>query len=123
VASTVYGHGSSYGFEPGSTVSCVDRGGSDALHSDLCTSDGAFLFSLDVPEGNYRVSITLAIRRRVDHDGEAESRRLMLERIHTGKGSFETRHFTVNVRNSRIASGGLVQLKDREQGAFHWMTS
>lgn len=118
---TVYNPEQGYGFLDGSAVSCIDRGRPDALRADFCTSDKPFYFSVDLPEGNYRVTVTLG-----DPSGEttttvkAESRRLMLESVHTAAGKFETRTFTVNVRNRRIPSGGEVRLKSREEGALHW---
>jgi lysophospholipase L1-like esterase len=105
-----------YGFEPGAAVTAVDRGGDDPLHAGFCTSDKPFLFSVKVPEGNYRVTVTLG-----DAGGEstttikAELRRLMVEQAHTAKGQFVTRSFTVNIRVPQIAGGGEVHLKDREK--------
>src|SRR5260370_12666082 len=55
---TTYSKEVGYGFEPGSNVSCVDRGGKDALRSDLCSSDQPFFFSVALPAGNYNVTIT-----------------------------------------------------------------
>ena len=55
---TVYTKELGYGFEPGATVSAVDRGSHDALRSDFCTSDKPFFFSVALPEGNYKVSVT-----------------------------------------------------------------
>src|SRR5205809_8011517 len=43
---TTYSKELGYGFEPDSKVSCVDRGGGDALRSDLCTSDQPFFFTV-----------------------------------------------------------------------------
>jgi len=125
---TVYTKELGYGFDLGSKVTAVDRGGDDALHSGFCTSEQPFFFSVAVPEGNYDVTVTLG-----DPKGEsittvkAESRRLMLERVLTPPGKFETRTFTVNVRNSKVppppqnAPGGSeVVLNSREQGVLHW---
>jgi len=118
---TLYRKEIGYGFDLGSTITGVDRGGFDALRGDFCTSDTPFFFSVDLPEGNYNVTVTLG-----DRDGEsattvkAESRRLMLDRVQTPRGEFATRTFTVNVRNSRIGSSGHVNLKAREQGVLHW---
>ena len=56
---TVYTKELGYGFEPGATVSAVDRGGDDALRSDFCTSDKPFFFSIALPEENYKVFVTL----------------------------------------------------------------
>jgi len=105
-----------YGFEPGAEVNAVDRGGDDALRGDFIYSDKPFLFSVRVPEGNYRVTVTLG-----DAAGEsvttvkAELRRLMLEKVSTGLGKFKTCTFVVNVRTPAIAGGGQVRLKDREK--------
>jgi lysophospholipase L1-like esterase len=44
----------------------------------------------------------------------------MLEQVRVAAGRRETRRFTVNVRDSRIATGGAVELKERERGVLHW---
>ncbi len=92
-----------YGFEPG-------EGGSPTY------------FSVRVPEeGNYRVTVALG-----DADlatvttVKAELRRLMLERVRTAPGQFETRSFIVNVRTPKIPGGGEVRLKDREKSSEAW---
>jgi lysophospholipase L1-like esterase len=112
-----------FGFEPGAAVTGLDRGG-DALHGDFITSEKPFLFSVVAPEGNYRVTVTFG-----DAAGEstttvkAESRRLMLEKVRTAAGKFETRSFIVNVRNSKVPPPPLnapgndhVELNNRENG-------
>ncbi len=92
----------------------------DPSKSSLCAGK-PFLFAVDVPEGNYNVTVTLG-----DRSGEstttvkAEARRLMLEKIHTARGKFETRTFTVNVRRSRLNSGESVRLKNDEQSHMDW---
>ena len=119
--STAYRPELGHGFEPGSKVVGVDRGGDDPLRDGYCGADGPFSFSVAVPEGNYRVRVTLG-----DRSGEstatikAESRRLMVESVRTAPGEFATRAFTVNVRNSKIPAGGQVRLKAREAGVLHW---
>src|ERR1044072_2901083 len=118
---TLYTKELGYGFEPGAQVTCEDRGGSDALRGDFCTSSAPFYFSVALPEGNYDVTVTFG-----DRSGEsvttvkAELRRLMLEEVRTARGRFETRTFTVNVRTPQIPSGGVVKLKDREKTMEAW---
>jgi lysophospholipase L1-like esterase len=115
---TAYTDELGYGFEPGASLTAVDRGGADPLRGDFITTDKPpFYFSVKVPaEGNYRVTVVLG-----DAQGEsvttvkAELRRLMLERVRTGQGKFETRSFIVNVRRPQISTGGEVRLKDREK--------
>ena len=102
-----YSETTGYGFEPASTVT---------QGKGFVTSDKPFYFSAAVPEGNYRVKVTLG-----DPEGEsmttvkAELRRLMAERIHTAPGAHETVTFIVNVRTPVIAGDGEVRLKPREK--------
>ncbi|MDJ1479594.1 rhamnogalacturonan acetylesterase [Cytophagaceae bacterium YF14B1] len=118
---TLYSKVLGYGFLPEASVQAVSRGGKDALKSDFCTSDNPFFFTVDVPEGNYDVQVTLG-----DSEGEslttvkAECRRLMIEKVQTQAGRFVTQTFTVNVRNRRIADTSEVKLKPRELSYLHW---
>jgi len=118
---TIYSREQGYGFEPGAKISGIDRGGNDALRGDFCTSDQPFFFSVALPEGNYTVTVTFG-----DAAGEtattvkAELRRLMLEKVQTSRGKFETQTLTVNLRTPQIAGGGEVKLKDREQTTEIW---
>jgi lysophospholipase L1-like esterase len=116
----------------GTVPTAVDRGGTDALHGGFATSDHPFFFSVAVPDGNYRITVTLGDAAGVsDNTIKAESRRLMVEKVATASGQFATRTFTVNVRNSKVpppprnAPGGdHVDLNDRENGpnglVLHW---
>ncbi len=115
-AETVFAQDRGYGFEPGAAISDVDRGGADALRSDFATTtDPFFRFSVVVPEGNYRVTVTLG-----DPSGEsittvkAETRRLELEQVRTTAGQFETRSFLVNVRTAALSPGNTLKLDSRE---------
>jgi lysophospholipase L1-like esterase len=104
-ADTVYSKERGYGFEPGAAIQ----------------GDKPALFSVAVPEGNYRVDVTLGDQKsECTTTVKAESRRLMLERIHTAPGKFVTRAFTVNVRIPKISTGGEVTLDTREAGILTW---
>ena len=113
---TVYTDEMGYGFEPGATVSAIDRGGEDAIRSDFCTSDIPFYFSIKLPEGNHKITVMLG-----DKDGQtnttvkAELRRLMLENIQTAPGEFKTSTIIVNTHTPNILTGGQVRLKNREK--------
>ncbi|MGA2798376.1 MAG: GDSL-type esterase/lipase family protein [Thermoguttaceae bacterium] len=124
LSTTEYNKDLGYGFDFGSTVSAVDRGGNDALRGDFCTSDKPFYFSVALPEGNYSVTVTLGDQTQATNTTiKAESRRLMLENVVTAAGKFATRTFTVNVRTPKIAGDGEVRLKPREKGpplVLHW---
>jgi len=81
-----------------------------------------FLFAVDVPEGNYRVTVTLGdATGPTTNTIKAEARRLMVENVETKKGKFATRTFLVNVRRPGLRSGGRVRLKkDELDGHLDW---
>src|SRR5712692_10055388 len=118
---TIYSKELGYGFEPGAKVTCLDRGGKDALRSDFCTSNQPFYFSVAPPEGKNEVNVTLGdAQEETTTTIKAELRRLMLERVQTAHGKFVARTFTVNVRTAQIAGDGEVKLKDREKTTEWW---
>jgi lysophospholipase L1-like esterase len=86
------------------------------------------LFSVKLPEGNYRVTVTLGDPRRASVTTiKAESRRLMLDAVAVPRGRTVTRSFVVNVRTPFLApppvnapGGTAVRLKQREQGSYSW---
>jgi lysophospholipase L1-like esterase len=118
---TAYTTERGFGFDFDSKVAATQRGGDYPLESGFCTSDKPFYFSINLPEGNYDVTVTLGdLKDETQTTVRAESRRLMLENIKTAPGKFETRTFTTNIRNSKLASGGQVKLKDREKDVLHW---
>ncbi len=86
-----------------------------------CASDKPFFFSVALPDGNYRVSITLGSKQASDTTLRAESRRLLLKDLPLAPGASDTREFTVNVRTPTIStSNAQVKLKPREIGALDW---
>jgi lysophospholipase L1-like esterase len=120
-AENIYSREAGFGFEPGAEVTCIDRHTKDPVRRDLCTAEKPFYFSARVPEGNYNVSVTFGDAKAESVTTmKAELRRLMLERVETKPGKFETRTFTVNVRTPQIKTGGEVKLKDREKTSESW---
>jgi lysophospholipase L1-like esterase len=82
---------------------------------------GAFFFSVDVPDGNYKVSVTLGSKKSKGVTTvRAESRRLFLENIATKRGEFKTFSFVVNKRNTRIGDNDRVRIKKREENKLNW---
>src|ERR1700722_14898421 len=81
-----------------------------------------YYFSVRVPEeGNYRVTVKLGSKdSETTTTIKAELRRLMVEKVHTAPGKFESRTFIVNVRRPQIADGGEVRLKVREKTTEAW---
>ncbi|HVT70516.1 MAG TPA: rhamnogalacturonan acetylesterase [Trebonia sp.] len=94
-----YADAAGYGYEPG-------------------PSGGPVYFSVKVPEGDYRVTVTLGDARfRAVTTVKAEVRRLMLERIATAPGEFLRRTFAVNVRTPRLSDGSEPRLDGHEVDA------
>src|SRR5687768_14429320 len=81
---TMYTPERGYGIDLASTVTANSHTGKVALHDGYITSNQPFYFSVSVPEGNYRVKVTVG-----DDEGtsdaaiRAESRRMMVNRIRT----------------------------------------
>jgi len=122
---TKFNYQTGYGFDQGSVVTSVDRGG-NALTGDYITADKPFYFSVKLPEGNYDVKLLLGDAKGTSATTvRAECRRLMLENIKTSKGKIVTETFTVHVKDSLIrdAQGNVVskvKLKPREVTYLHW---
>jgi lysophospholipase L1-like esterase len=118
---TAYTKDLGYGLDFGSTAQAVDHGGKDPIKASLLTSDKPFFFSVDVPEGNYKVTVTLGDAKEATVTTvRAESRRLMLEKVETKPGEFVTKTFIVNIRKRDISTGGKVGLKTRELTKLDW---
>ena len=117
----VYSAAAGYGFDFGTTVTAGNRGGKDELQGDFVTSDKPFYFSVDVPEGNYNVTVTFGdLKGPTSTSLRAESRRLLLQKTETAPGKFFTQTFTINVKNRQITPTTEVKLKPRELNKLDW---
>lgn len=84
-------------------------------------SDKPFSYSVPVPDGNYRVTVTLGSKRRAAQTVvRAESRRHYADVVTTKKGRYETVTFVVNKHAPRIDGKSRVKLKPREVGYKNW---
>ena len=114
-AATLYSDALGFGFEPGYTPTEVVRRKGDALTRDFVTSQEPFRFSVKLPEGNYKVTLTLG-----DPEGtscttvKSEIRRLMVESCATAKGEIKTVSFNVNIRTPQLSKGNAIKLNSRE---------
>ena len=86
-----------------------------------CQLGKPFYFSVDVPDGNYRVNVVVGNRRKAGVTTlRGESRRLFYERVATKKGEYKTCTFTINKRGTLIEGTEHVRIKDREKGKLNW---
>ena len=94
-ATAVYADDVGYGFGPASAAS---SGGGPA------SNEKRVPFSVKVPEGNYTVTVRLGDPAAMSTTTiEAESGRLMLERVQVPAGQTLERSFTTNVRTPQLA--------------------
>ncbi len=112
---SAYSKDKGYGFEAAGTLTLAGKAG-DASQSGAIASDQPFSFSVAVPEGNYRVTVTLGAP---DADStvtvKSETRRLMLENITVKAGKPSAQSFTANVHGPSISTGGEVNLSPGER--------
>jgi len=90
---------------------------------DFGTAPGnaPFYFSVKVPEGNYKVTVKIGDQTQpTETTIKAESRRLMVDDVHTAKGKFITKTFIVNIKDRNITGGEQVKLKPRELNKLDW---
>lgn len=110
-----------FGFCDDPDISSIDRGSDDALMSDFITGVKPFIFAVNVPEGNYNITVISGdLENESKTTIKAESRRLMIEELHTGEGEFKKRMFTTNVRYASINENEEVKLKPREKDHPDW---
>ena len=85
------------------------------------TRQKPFLFSVRVPDGNYRVTLWLGSSRRAANTTvRAESRRLLVENADTRKGELRQVAFTVNKHSPYIDDHRAVRIKERERTKLNW---
>ena len=78
-------------------------------------------FAVKVPDGNYRVTVTLGSKKRAAQTVvRAESRRHYSDVITTKKGQFRTLTFVVNKHEPAIDAARQVKLKPRELTYKNW---
>ena len=88
-------------------------------------TDGIFYFSVKVPDGNYRVTVTLGSKKAKGNTTvRAESRRLFVQNVGTKKGGCKACSFIVNKRNTTInlpdGKTERVRIKKREESKMNW---
>ena len=92
----------------------------EASEHGVCSEGHPFLFSVQVPEGNYDLKIELGADGPSTTTVKAEARRLLIDRIQLSSGQMKTREVTVNVRSPKLNTGQIVRLKSDEQNEFDW---
>lgn len=110
-----------YGYDFQYVIDQARKSQTESFH----LSDGIFYFSLAVPDGNYKVTVTVGSKKKAANTTvRAESRRLFVQNAVTKKGEFKTYSFIVNKRNTTInlpdGKTDRVRIKKREETKLNW---
>ncbi|SDL65447.1 Lysophospholipase L1 [Pedobacter sp. ok626] len=110
-----------FGFISGTELVSVTRHGKDILRTDYITSKQPFYFSVDIPDGDYNVTVYLG-----DEEGTSsqtirvECRRLMVHQLATPEKMVVAKQFTVHKRSVVINGKEKVLIKESEKDYLHW---
>lgn len=93
-----------------------------SFHYDLTSRDGLkYSISEPVPDGNYRVTVTLGSKKKAGSTTvRGESRRLFIENEETKKKETRIISFLINKRNVHINAREDVRIKEREKSKLNW---
>ena len=84
-------------------------------------SSKPFYFSVKLPEGHYKIKLTLGGNPEGSSTTvKAESRRLMFENLVTKPGKKQTKTIVVDVRTPQINDSLKIKLKPREKNYLNW---
>ncbi len=121
-ANTLYSEEKGYGIIPYAPITNVKSKFKGKLNSDYILSNGAFYFKVDVPEGSYKVSVTLGAEDRATQTTvKAETRRLFIDNLQMEAGQQRKITFVVDVFSTYInANEKQVGLKKRELASLNW---
>lgn len=109
-------------------LATMTTGKAQTLSYDFSKKSLPTFFSVDVPDGNYRVTVELGSKKKAAKTMvRAENRRLMVEETATAKGKTKTFTFAVNKRTPEYTytdkegeHKGTVKIKERERDYFTW---
>jgi len=110
----IYDSNTGYGFDFNSSSKVK-------INSTSFSTEKPTYFSVQLPEGNYQVEVTMGNNEKASNVTiKAESRRLMLNQLPISKGQKATKTFNINVRTPKIDNQLNVTLKDREKDILDW---
>lgn len=98
-----------------------ESAGYDFIKSPTNGATEPCFVSINVPDGNYKITVLLGSRKQEGHTTiRAESRRMFLNNAATKKGEFKTYSFITNKRTPKISEEEAVSIKKREQPKLNW---
>ncbi len=113
---TAYSAERGYGFEETGKLTAVTNTKGNALTKDYITSTEPFKFSVKLPEGNYKVTLTLGDTKGTSKTTvKTEIRRLMLDGVTTAKKEIKTVSFIANIRTPQLSQDNYLKLNSSER--------
>lgn len=90
--------------------------------AQFVAAEKPFYFSVKLPEGHYKVTLTLGgnPNESTSTTVKAESRRLMCENVISPKGKTIQKTIIVDVRSPKINDSTAIRLKPREKNYLNW---
>jgi len=118
---SVYSAEKGFGLIPSGEMETGNNAGQDKPKGDFLSSKKPFYFTIDLPEGHYRVLIKLGGSAEGSSTTlKAESRRLLFENVKTASGETVQKTIVVDVRYPQIKNQEGIKLKERELNYLNW---
>ena len=120
-ASSVYSAEKGFGLIPSGEIKAGISNQKEVLFGDFLESNKPFYFAVDLPEGHYKLILTLGGATNGSATTlKAESRRLLFENVKTTSGETVQKTVIVDVRTPKINEQEQIKLKDRELKYLNW---
>ncbi len=118
---SVYAAEKGFGLIPSGEMETGNNAGTAKPNADYLGSKKPFYFAVDLPEGHYRVLITLGGSAEGSSTTlKAESRRLLFENVKTASGETVRKTVVVDVRYPQMKDREGIKLKEREVNYLNW---
>jgi len=99
----------------------AEKGYGYDLQSSSMGENKPFYFSVQVPDGNYKVTVIIGSKNKAGVTTvRGESRRLFIENLPTKRGQIIKETFIINKRNTQISENEYVKIKPREKKKLNW---
>jgi lysophospholipase L1-like esterase len=120
-ANSLYSAEKGFGLIPSGEMVAGKTGSKNTFKSSFICSKKPFYFAVELPEGHYRITLTLGGSQEGSSTTvKSESRRLMLENVKTEKGETVQKTIIVDVRTPKINATEQIRLKERELKYLNW---
>ena len=117
---SLYSAEKGFGLIPSGEIETGESNGKLNPFDDFLGSKKPFYFTVDLPEGHYRLLVTLGGAEGSSTTLKAESRRLMFENVKTASNETIQKTVVVDVRYPQMKNQEGIKLKDRELNYLNW---